>query len=91
VHPQFGGPSLDLTTTWWLLHYVDEPLGEIRLELSRATNFTPLRQGSSRGYIDEFEPRLILEPIDISISSDEEEDDDDGYGDDLDVPVERIK
>lgn len=89
LHPQFGNRTLDLTTTWWLLHFVDEEVGEIRLELSRATHFTRLREGSSRGHIDEFEPRLILEPIDISVPASDDDDEDDGF--DVDVPVERLK
>ena len=53
------------TETWFLLSYHD-PIGEeIRLELSRGITFTPASNGN-HGIVSQFEPRVLLEAIDVS-------------------------
>lgn len=74
------------TETWFLLSYHDPVSEEIRLELSRGVTFTPAGNGS-HGVVSEFEPRILLAPIDVADGAIEDETD--TNDEQIDVPVSR--
>lgn len=86
VHPSFAENPLPGMQTRLLLHYFDEPLEELRLELSVPVEFSKTPK-SERGYVTRFEPRLILPSI--SLIDDVGMMDDDERDDEIEISVER--
>lgn len=74
--------------TWFLLSYHD-PIGEeIRIELSRGITFTA-SGGGKHGIVSHFEPRILLDPLDVSDGAIEESEQDRAADEQIDVPVSR--
>lgn len=87
----FAPPQNPSIETWFLLAFYDEVVEEIRSELSRPVRFAPLSKGnkrgekSRRGYLDSFDPRLILDPVSLVESADVE----DLHNEPIDIDVRR--
>lgn len=69
--------------TWWLLHYVDEGRSTMRAELSLPINI------GSNGEANQWEARIILDPIPFDAEPQIDPSADDSGGPNFDVPVRR--
>ncbi len=75
--------------TYLLLHYYDEYANELRMELSVPVEFKRMKNSNSkRGFVVNFEPRLILpaEKFDVEADFADEPGEDDGQ---IDISVQR--
>jgi hypothetical protein len=73
--------------TWFLLHHFDPIEEVIRMEISRGMEFRTVRGESDQGVISHFEPRILLDPIDVSKGTDSQGQE--AAPEDIDIPVTR--
>ena len=85
VDPEFPRiETPDTILTWILLHFVDESLGEIRMELSQPAGM------DGDGYVTRWSERIILRPETFGMPPERDRRPHDDAGDDaIDIPVER--
>lgn len=74
--------------TWLLLHFLDDVVNELRVELSVPIEFTT-KSGTDteRGNVTRFDPRLILPATPLADLADLEDEDEDD--DEIDISVDR--
>lgn len=75
--------------TWLLLHYRDEMLEEIRVELSIPVEFDGSEVEGRRGTVTHFEPRLILPSISVSDAGADIHNNEDEGDDEIDISISR--
>jgi len=81
-----GLPSVE---TWFLLQYYDAKEQEIRIELSRGMKFTSSMSRRDHGVISHFEPRILLDPINVANGVTDEQNEEAAADEPIDIPVNR--
>ncbi len=74
--------------TWFLLHYFDPVEELVRMEISQGMEFETVRDESDQGLISHFEPRILLEPLDVANGANSQKQEA-ASEDQIDIPVTR--
>jgi hypothetical protein len=75
--------------TWFLLHYYDAKDKEVRIELSRGMKFASYGSRRDHGVVSHFDPRILLDPIDVASGINEEQGQETAADDQIDISVTR--
>ncbi len=83
------GPEQPTIETWFLLQYYDANDKELRIELSRGMKFKSSVGRSDHGVVSHFEPRILLDPIDVANGVPDAQDQETAADEQIDIPVNR--